>query len=244
MSRQITILGLGLVAVATAIIAWPLLSRSSRETKQPVFRPDPGVAAQAYPPPTGSPPAPTATPPADPAGYFPPPSGIPNQTVTLAGSPYSDVLVPLQAALRGGDAAAIAALAGERFNVTLFDVAWLDSEGGVELTAAQAEAILADFFGQGSRPLIQGYFDNGDATVPCLMVLTHGYSGTVAYPAAADPDYGPRLPADIPADAAGFTLCRAGSAEWIWQDWVYGGYHALAEQYYGARESGYNVVRP
>lgn len=241
MNRNLTILGLGVVAIAAAAIAWPVLFGPSRESRLP-RRPTDKVAAQAYPPP-GTPAAPTATPAADPDGYLPPPGNIASQIVSLVGSPYSDVLVPLQAALTSGDAAGPASMVTERFGNALFDIANLDSEGGAQLDADGTEAVLADFLRQGSRPVIQGYFAGGDGLVPCLTVLTHRYTGAVPYP-GEDGDYGAPRPMFIPADAAAFKLCRAGSGQWFWENWVHGGYYEIVDAYVGARDMDYFVVRP
>jgi len=150
----------------------------------------------------------------------------------------------LQSALQAGDAPPIAAMVSERFGNSLFDIAWLDGEGSAGLTAASSEALLADFFAQGSRPVIQGYFADGGQDVPCLRVLTFPYTGSVSYPAPPG-DIGPRFPATVPADAAGLTFCRAAPGDWIWQEWVYGGYYRLAETYHDRRADwDYFVVRP
>jgi hypothetical protein len=241
MNRNLTILGLSAVAIAAAVIAWPVLFDPSRESRLP-RPPTDSVAAQAYPPPD-TPAAPTATPVADSGGYLPPPSNISSQTVTLAGSPYSDVLFPLQAALTSGDAAWPAAMVTERFGNTLFDIAIRDSEGGAYLDAGGTEAVLADFFQQGSRPLIQGYFAGGSDLVPCLTVITHRYTGTVPYP-SEDAAYGAPSPTHIPADAAAFKLCRAGAGQWIWENWVHGSYYEIVDAYSGTGDADYFVVRP
>lgn len=241
MNRNLTILGLGAVAIAAAVIAWPILFGPSRDSQLP-RPPTDKVGAQAYPPPD-TPAAPTATPSADSGGYLPPPGNTSNQTVTLAGSPYSDVLVPLQAALASGDAAWPATMVTERFGNTLFDIAILDSEGGAYLDAGGTEAVLADFFQQGSQPVIQGYFADDDGIVPCLNVLTHRYTGTVPYP-GEDGAYGAPRPTHIPADAAAFKLCRAGAGQWIWENWVHGGYYEIVDAYGGEGGADYFVVRP
>lgn len=242
MNRNLSILGLGLVAIIVAIVAWPLLSEPRQADRLPQQASD-KVAAQSYPGPPGTLPPPTATPPADPDGYLPPPSGVAHQVVTLAGSPYSELLMELQAALDSGNSAWLAGKVTERFGNQLFDIDNLDSEGGAYLTAADAEAVLADFFRQGSRPVIQGYFDNADPNVPCLTVVSHRFQGTVPYP-GEDGGYGAPRPTNIPADAASFSMCDAGGGEWIWMNWVHGGYYEIVETYDAARDWDYFVVRP
>ncbi len=208
------------------------------------------AVAQGYPPPGGTyaPPTPTATPSTDPMGYFPPPVGRTDRIESLAGSMYSDLLVPLQEEFDARSSDLLVERVTERFGVTLYDVAHLDSEGGTSLDSANANAVLDDFFEAESSPLIQGYFESGDAGARCLVVVASRFMGTVEHPGAADPEpYGPRPPSHISADSTGFGLCEDSDREWLWQDWAYGGYHQIVERIDDARGASgwrYVVIRP
>ena len=208
------------------------------------------VVAQGYPPPGGTlaPPAPSATPGADSQGYFPPPVGITERIESLEESPHAELLLPLQMSFEAGSSEYLAERSTERFGVTLYDVRHIDSEGGKVLDNDGARTVLDAFFDAGSRPLIQGYFESADDEVLCAVVVTSPFEGSVEHPNAADPDpYGPRPPAHISADSAGFGLCRVSDGDWLWQDWMYGGYHQILGQLDDARGATgwrYVVIRP
>lgn len=208
------------------------------------------VVAQGYPPPGGTlaPPAPTATPAADSSGYYPPPVGLTERIESIEGSPHAEMLLPLQMSFEAGSSEYLSERSTERFGVTLYDVSHIDSEGGEALDTDGAGTLLDAFFDAGSRPLIQGYFESADDEVLCAVVVASPFEGSVEHPSAADPaPYGPRPPSHIPADSAGFRLCRVSEGDWLWQDWMYGGYHQIIERLDDARGADgwrYVVIRP
>lgn len=214
--------------------------------------PGESVAAQGYPPPQSPTPSitptPTTTPTADASGYMATPSGIPVTTTSLAASPYADLLGPLQAALDSDDASTIGGLAYSSLELFVGS-ATFDGEGlTAEIIGSDIAGYLASFFNQGTNARIQGYFEVGDTNVPCVEVVIHRFTGTVAYPTSAPTPTGTyeptglEAPAEFPLDAAAWNFCRLGSV-WRWNEWWHGWYyetvHKLAQ-----KGTTYFVIRP
>lgn len=238
-------LALGAIAIASAAALG--LARSGAPRAPGLDTGSASVLA-GYPGPPSATPAPSATPGADAQGYLPPPTGGPTQTLLLGDSPYADLLLPLQDALLAGDSSPAASLVTERFGLTLFDIRYLDGEGGSALDGDRAAALLQDAFDAGASPRLQGYFEVGDAVVPCLELLVWSLGDALPHPAAGTPvSYGPRPASPLRGDAAAWRACRAQDGVWIWQRWGHGGYHEIVETLFARPQGGdgtYTVLRP
>lgn len=215
--------------------------------------PSGAVVAQGYPPPQSPTPSitptPTPTPTADASGYLPTPPGVSVTVTSLAGSSYSDLLVPLQDALDDDDASAISAMASSSYRLFVGSSVF-DGEGGsATITGAETAGYLTDFFNQGTNAKIQGYFETGDASVPCLEVLIHRFVGTVAYPTARPSPtgtyeaVGASPPSDFPLDAATWKFCKIAGPTWRWRAWRHGWYYPTVAKLAQAGTS-YFVIRP
>lgn len=211
------------------------------------------IVAQAYPPPQSPTPSitptETPTPTADAAGYMPTPSGITVTVTSLVGSPYADLLVPLQTALDNDDASAISAMTSNTYELFVGDSTF-DGEGGsATMSGADADGYLNSFFSQGTNAHIQGYFETGDAEVPCLEVLIHRFAGAVAYPTSLPTPTGTfeaigiSPPSEFPLDAARWNFCKLPGDGWRWYEWRHGWYYPTIERLAEA-DTDYYLIRP
>ncbi len=209
-----------------------------------------GAVAQGYPPPASptptDTPAPTSTP--DGNGYLPTPAGMAISETTLSASPYADLLEPLQDALDQDDETAIANYVSGRFMLELGYSTFAGGEPvGTMLDGAGAEEYLDKFFDAGTDGLIQGYFEEGTTSVPCLEILVQPFSGAVSYPTpSGSGSVRQSPPVEFPLDSANWRFCKTQSGTWIWSNWAYGEYYpAVGHLWQRQGASGrYYVIRP
>jgi hypothetical protein len=218
----VAIAAAGLVAAAVLIAAYAV----GRSTVAPTS-PDPAASlppateeAMGYPP-----------------GYPPPqPTGEPTPTldarsVTLASSPYAEILTTLQRELDGVDTAALAAHGPvtDTGSSPLTAVEAGMIEGGIALSKEDVRRILDAFYAAGSKPRIDGYFvqtfEGSPPESACIGVVTRGWAGTVAsppeptLPPGAEP-YGQAWPEDFPDGWWGWQLCTPDGSDWSWDEWI------------------------
>lgn len=167
-------------------------------------------------------------------GYRPIPAWITHVTTTLESSSYSRVLQPLQKQFTRGAAAPIASLA--RGGSTRVTRAWKRHMNyGVThqyYEAEYLEFLLNDMFANGSRPLIQGYFEDRERSGPtCLFLVV----GDIVVRTTAGDDY----------MAVGMHLCRQSPSRWRWQLFSYDRYTDILAGWVALNPSAtYTVLRP
>ncbi len=217
-----------------------------------VSRPDDSIVAQGYPPPQSPTPSvtptPTITPTADASGYMATPSGIPVTVTSLTGSPYADLLSPLQTALDSDDAPTIGGLAYSSLALRVGGASWGMGGQSAEILGSDVAGYLTALFNQGTNARIQGYFETGDTDVPCVEVVVHRFVGTVAYPTVEPTPTGTyeahfiENPSEFPLDAATWNFCKLGS-DWHWNEWRHGEYYPMVDTL-ANMWTNYFVIRP
>lgn len=162
----------------------------------------------------------TPAPTPDATGYYPEPEGVCYEITSLAGSPYSDLLLPLQQTLATDMSAAAGWVAIEGGYPGLGLGPLLADHGGKFINRDDVSAILDSYELGGSSPLIQGYFEDTDTTkgdeVPAtIWVMVTGWQGQVAFPtqeppAGYVPAPGKPPPADVGAESSLWGFCCPG----------------------------------
>ena len=231
-----------LVALAVAVTGLVLWLADGWADRPPTA----GPLQEGYPPPQVTP---TATPAADAAGYLPAPEWVTTTVVTLAESPYSELLGPLQTALDERDAGGVAVFADT--GVALTSGGRIQgAQGAKDIDPDEIAGLLATYLASGGAPRLQGYyvetFDDGSV---CLDILSHPFVGLVPHPTTdpQEPDVGPIAPEYLQGDAASWRLCRNTDGAWQWQEWTQGEYYPMVRDYADMRyrlAPVYFVIRP
>jgi hypothetical protein len=202
--------------------------------------------ADGYPPPDTPTPVPLVSPTPDANGYLPEPDDVLYEYTTLSGSPYADLLGPLQNALDASDPNFLIGLVTERFRVH-FIPGRSETEGGTVLGASTANSLLGSYFNQGSVLRIQGYYETVSETSTCVNVFVYRFQGTVAYPTDTSGDFGPPRPTNVPGDTAVWQFCHGRMpGAWRWLTWEYGEYYPMVTWHEGDSTEGprtYYVVQ-
>jgi hypothetical protein len=178
------------------------------------------------------------------------PQELNSRVVSLDAAPQADVVRQFQALLDAGDAAALADwIADNRYRLKMGPIGEY-MQAGHNTDSTEAAMILQRLFEAGSRPRVEGFTVIGDATSPCLSIVTSGWRGevTIAVP-TADGEMGPG-PSEIkiPGGEQRWDLCVNQAGERIWKTWRWGGYGDLvsdmAVTFGNTEERPYLVVRP
>lgn len=209
---------------------------------------NPESAAQAlagYPPPAPS----TATPAANGAGVFPPPL-LNHRIIGRDSSPYRQLINSLDSALASRSGAAFAPWVDTTRSGLALEYPGATEGFGIRLNPSTASNLLDVLFGNGSAPVVQGYFEKPGCTGieaggPCWPIfLTSGWQGPVAMP-TKDPSetLGPATPENLPVGAAAWEMFPDPTGPYWTAWWLGDGYHLLLERLVAEGHGTYFVLR-